>query len=325
MNNRRKLIVALGAGALAAPFGSFAQQPGKVWRVGYLTLRSGIESYEEAFVKGLRELGYVEKKNLIIEWRFADGKSGRLPDLAAELLQLKMDVVVTNATPATKAVQKLTNTIPIVMVGVGDPVGAGLVKSLARPGGNTTGLSNITGELGPKHLEMLLSIAPKVARVAVLVDPNNSVHMTILKSVQSAAPRTGVNIVPTEASSAQEIEDAFSRMIRANAKAVIICGALFNSHLPQIAKLATKHRLPSIAAVQSYTRAGGLMSYGPNPVENSLRAATYVDKIFKGTKPADIPVEQPTLFELYINGKTVKALGLKIPHSLLILADKVIE
>ena len=325
MNNRRKLVIALGAGALTAPFSSFAQQPGKVWRVGYLTLRPGIASREQAFIKGLHELGYVEGKNLIIEWRFAESRNDRLPGLAAELVRLKVDAIVTSATQASIAAQKFTNTIPIVMIGVGNPVGAGLVKSLARPDGNITGLSNITGDLGPKHLEMLLSIVPKLSRVAVLVDPNNPAHRAILKSVQAAALRTGIKIVSAEAESAHKIESAFSVMNQENAKAVIVSGALFNAHLRLIAALAEKHRLPSIAASPDYVEAGGLIAYGQNQIENYLRAAAYVDKIFKGAKPGDLPVEQPTKLGLIINGKIAKALGLTIPQSLLISADKVIE
>ena len=325
MNNRRKLVIALGASAIASPYGSFAQQSAKVWRIGYLTLRSRIEFREETLIEGLRELGYVERKNLIIEWRFADGKSERLSELAAELIRLNPDLIVTSATSATRAAQKLTATIPIVMVGVGDPVGTGLVSNLARPGGNTTGLSNVTGDLGPKHLEMLLSMVPKLTRVAVLVDPNNLQHIAVLTKIQSAALRIGVNIVPAQASYAHDIESAFSVMIRQNARAVIILGALFNSNLRQIAKLAVTHRLPSIAASHEYVKSGGLMSYGQNQIENYSRVSTYVDKIFKGAKPGDLPIEQPTKFEMFINGKTAQTLGLKIPQSLLISADKVIE
>ena len=329
MTTRRELLVMLGASALTAPLSSFAQQQGKVWRVGLLSGSSrpatmGNVSFS-AFLQGMRDLGYVEGKNLVMEWRFADGKSERLPDLAAELVQVKVDVIMTTSAPATQAAQKATTTIPIVMTGTGDPVSSGFVKSLARPGGNITGLSTMTADLGPKHLEMLLSMVPNLSRVAVLVEPGNSSHTAILKGVQAAAPRVGVKIVPAEARTVQEFENAFSLITREKAGAVIVNGSLFTSRHRQIAELAAKHRLASISAYRSYVDAGGLMSYGPNFVDMYRHGATFVDKIFKGAKPSDLPVEQPTTFELLINGKAAKALGLTIPQSLLISATKVIE
>ena len=330
MNNRRKLLVALGAGALAAPLGSFAQQKGKVWRVGFLASRRvavlDSDSTYGSFPQGMRALGYVEGKNLVIELRSADGKSEHLPGLAAELVRLNVDVIVVAGSPATSAAQKATTTIPIVMGSIGDPVGSGFIKSLARPGGNITGLSNIAGDLSPKHLEMLLSFVPKLSRVAVLVNPTNSSHSTILKGIQAAASRVGVNILPLEAGNPQEIENAFSMMAQQNAGAVIVAlDAFFLQQGRQIAELASKNRLPSVSGSREYAEAGGLISYGQNIADHFRRAATYVDKILKGAKPADLPVEQPTKFELLINRKTAKALGLTIPQSLLISADKVIE
>ena len=328
--NRRKLLIALGAGALAAPFASFAQQPGKIWRVGFLALRSPTASNPfvtyGAFLQGMHELGYVEGKNLIIEWRLAEGKVDRLPALAAELVQLKVDVIVAAGVQPTSAAQKATTTIPIVMANSIDPVGSGFVATLARPGGNITGLSNLLGDLSAKHFEMLRSIVPKVTRIAILVNPTNSVHETILKTVQTAAQKSGVTILSVQARIPQEIESAFSTMTKHNSEGVIVANDLFlNQQRRQIAELAAKNRLPSVAAVREYVEDGGLMSYGPKFIENYRRAATYVDKIFKGAKPADLPVEQPTKFELVINRKTAKALGLTIPQSLLISADKVIE
>ena len=330
MNIRRKLVIALGAGALAAPFGSFAQQQGKVWRVGYLGQNVRPASLESggagAFFRALRDLGYVEGKNLVIEWRFAEDKVERLPRLAAELVQLKVDVIMTGGTPAVSAAQKATTTIPIVFGNAGDPVGSGFVKSLARPGGNITGLSNVAVDISSKLLEMLLSMAPKVSHVAVLVNPTNSSHVTVLKNVQTAAQRAGVKVLPVNARTQQEIENGFYLMIRENATAAIIPGdSLFNIRRPQIAALAAKNRLPSISLNSEYAEAGGLMSYGPAPLEQYRRAATYVDKIFKGAKPGELPVERPSTFELAINRKTAAALGLTIPQSLLISADKVIE
>ncbi len=332
MNNRRKFLVALGAGALTVPFGSVAQQQVKVWHVGFLSTQrrpNSIESHAYgAFVQGMRELGYLEGKNLVIEWRFADNKLERLPGLAGELVQLKVDVIVTGGTPAASAAQKATATIPVVMGSAGDPVGSGLIKSLARPGGNITGLTNISVDLSPKHLEMLSNMVPKLSRVAVLLNPNNQSNASTLKGIQAAAQKINKTILPVEARTPQEIENAFSVMSQEHAGAVIVAqDALFAvvGQRRQIAELAMKNRLPSIGAGREYAEDGGLMSYGANFRSIYLRAATYVDKIFRGAKPADLPVEQPTKFELVINGKTAKVLGLTIPQSLLIMADKVIE
>ena len=330
MNNRRKLIVALGASSLAAPFGSFAQQQGKVWRVGFLTQRSRPDFLDSdifgEFPRGMRELGYVEGKNLAIEWRFADGKVERLPGLAEELVQLQVDVIVAAGTPSTSAAQKATTTIPIFMVIVNDPVGSGFAKSLARPGGNITGLSNLTTDLGPKHLEMLINIVPRLSRVAILLNPTNSGHAAMRKNIEAAAQKTNIKILPVEARTPQEIENAFPMITKERAGAVILAqDAIIYQQRRQLAELAAKHRLPSIAVIREFAEAGGLMNYGPSFGDICRRAATYVDKIFKGSKPGNLPVEQPTTFELFINGKTAKALGLKIPQSLLISADKVIE
>ncbi len=330
MNTRRELLVALVAGALAAPFGSFAQQQGKIWRVGFLSGLSRPVSLDSSsfggFPRGMRELGYIEGKNLVIEWRFGEGRVELAPVLAEELVRLKVDVIVSPGWTSTRAAQKATSTIPIVMTVVPDPVGSGYVKSLAHPGGNITGLTTMSSDLGPKHLEMLLSMAPKAARVAFLMNPANSGNLVLLKNVQTAARNTNAKILPVEARSLQEIETAFTRMIKEKAGAVIVVQDLiFNNQVRQIAELAVKNRLPSIGARFEYAQAGGLMSYGPSVTDLYRRSATYVDKIFKGAKPADLPVEQPTRFELVINGKTAKALGLKIPQSLLIRADRVIE
>ncbi len=329
MNKRRKLLLALGATALGSPLTLHAQPATKVWRVGFLGYRSRPDSLDSsfygAFPRGMRELGYIEGKNLTIEWRFADGKADRLPALAAELVQIKVDLIVATGPVVTSAAQKVTTTMPIVMVNAGDPVGQGFVKSLAQPGGNITGLSNMVGELPPKHLEMLRSMVPKLSRVAFLVNPNVTVGGA-LQRLQPAAQKTGITILPFEARTPQEIDRAFSGMYKKNAGAVIVLqDAVFIQQNRQIAELATKHRLPSISGNREFVEAGGLMGYGSNLADGYHRAATYVDKILKGAKPADIPVEQPTIFELFINGKTAKTLGLKIPQSLLISANKVIE
>jgi putative ABC transport system substrate-binding protein len=330
VNRRRQLLIAFGASALGAPLASLAQQQTKIWRVGFLSPRSRPTSldsdYFGAFPRGMRDLGYVEGRNLVIEWRFADGEYGRLPGLAAELVQMKVDVIVAVGTPSTQAAMKATTTIPIVIASQSDPVGSGLVKSLAHPGGNITGLSNIDGDIGPKHLEMLLSVVPKLPRVAVLMNPDNSSHATILRNLQAAAQRSRVAILPTEARTPKEIETAFSVMTREHAGAVIaLSDPLFTQQRHQIAEQATRNRLPSASGNQEYAEAGGLLSYGQNRVELFRRAATYVDKILKGAKPADLPVEQPTKVELVINMKTAKALGIRIPQSILVRADRVIE
>jgi putative ABC transport system substrate-binding protein len=330
MNNRRRLLVALGAGALGAPLACFAQQPGKVWRVGFLSARSRPVSLDSdeygGFPQGMRELGYVEGKNLLIEWRYAEGKYERLPELLAELVRLKVDAIVAPGSPVISAAQKVTTTVPIVVVNAQDPVGSGLIKSLAHPGGNITGLSSLAVDISPKHLEMLLGMVPKLTHVAVLVNFDNPSHPVTLKNVQAAAQKANVKVLPVEARTTPEIEKAFSAMAREKAGAVIVArDALFLQQARQIAELAAKHRLPTISGIREHIEAGGLMTYGPNSTDSFRRAATYVDKILKGAKPGDLPVEQPTKFDLFINRKTAKALGLTIPQSLLIIADKVIE
>jgi putative ABC transport system substrate-binding protein len=241
-------------------------------------------------------------------------------------VQLKVNVIVAQNTTATQAAQRSTTTIPIVMANSGDPVSSGFVKTMARPGGNITGLSSIAGDIGPKLLEMLLSIVPKLSRVAILVNLANSSHTTMLKNIQAAGQRTNVRILSADAENAREIENAFSAMTREKTGAVIVArDALFIQQTRKIAELAMKHRLPSIGQLREYAEAGGLMSYGQELADNYRRASTYVDKMLKGATPGDLPVEQPTKFELFINGKTAKALGFKIPQSLLISADRVIE
>jgi len=330
MNNRRKLVIAIGAGALAGPLRSFAQQQSKIWRVGVLSARRSPASleldYYGAFPRRMSELGYIEAKNLIIEWRFANGDYEVLPRMAAELLKLKPDVILALGPPGAFAAQRATTTIPIVFVVSADPVAAGLVKSLAQPGGNITGLSNLAADLSPKHLEMLVTFVPKLSRVAIMLNPANSAHATALEDVKQAAQKSGIKAVSVTAQTPDEIETAFSTMVRYKAGAVIVAlDPLFIQQVPQIAGLATTHRLPSIFPNREYAEAGGLMSYGQNQIDIYRRAADYVDRIFKGGKPGDLPVEQPTKLELLINSKAAQTLGLTIPPSLRIRADKVIE
>ena len=328
MNNRRNLVIALGAVALTPPFGSFGQQQAKVPRIGFLGATSAADYEKEmgAMQAGLRELGYTVGQNIVFESRWAEGKYEQLPALAAELVRLKVELIVTRGTPATRAAQAATTTIPIIMVGVGDPVGGGFVQSLAHPGGNITGFTPTAGEISAKLLEMLQSMVPKLSRVAALMNSDNSIHARFLQTVQAAAQRTNSKLLPVQVRAAPEIEKAFLTMTRDKAGAVMVPrDALFIQQARKIAELAVKNRLLSIAAFEEFVEAGGLMSYGSSGADRFRRAAIYVDKILKGAKPAFLPVEQPTKFELVINGKTAKALGLTIPQSLLISADKVIE
>ena len=328
MNKRRRLVIAIGVGTAIAPFRSFAQQA-KIWRVGILATRNrpGLLDADAfgQFMRGMRELGYIEGKNLQVEFRWAEGKYERLSGLAAELVELKVDVIVAAGAQDIDAARKATSTIPIVMATSPDPVVSGFAKTLAHPGGNITGLTNFTVDISPKLFEMLQSMVPKLSRLAVMMNPVNSSHAGVLQSVESAAQKAGVKVLPVEARSAVEIERAFSTMAQAKAGGVLVPrDGFYIQQLDQIAKLAAKHRLPSISGYRQYVEAGGLMSYGQNAGESFRRAATYVDKIFKGAKPGDLPIEQPTTFELYINGRTAKALGLTIPQSLGISADKVL-
>ena len=351
MKNRRTLIAALGAGALTTPFAALAQQPaapagaaGKIWRVGGLALASRAASvpFSAAIVQGLRELGYVEGGNLVIEWRYADGDLARLPGLAAELVQLKVDLIVAAGIDATVAAQAATGTIPIVMPATSDPVGNGIIKSLARPGGNITGIADLSAELGGKRLEMLLAMmagpasrptsrptaakTPKVSRIAVLGRSQTRAQLWSLKHIQEAGLSVGITIVPIYAGTVAEIDQAFASMRQQRVAALMLLPNpfLIQQH-NQIAHLAMQQRLPVSAPYAIFAEAGCLMSYGADLLDTFRRSALFVDKIFKGRKPAELPVEQPVKFELVINGKTAKALGLKIPQSLLILADKVIE
>ena len=272
----------------------------------------------------MRDVGYVEGKNLVVESRFADGKLERLPGLAAELVQLKVDVIVTGGSPAISAAQKATSTIPIVMTTAGDPVGSGFVKSLARPGGNITGLSVMSGDTSAKLLELLRSVVPKLSRVAMLTP--STTYGPLSKGVQAAAQKAGVKTLVAEASTPQEIENAFSMMVREKADAVIVGSpTTFAQQHRQIAELALKYRMPSMFQDRVYVEAGGFMGYGQKFTDNYERSATYVDKILKGAKPGDLPVEQPVSFEFVVNLKTAKALGLTIPQSILLRADEVIQ
>jgi len=281
----------------------------------------------DAFRQGLRELGWVEGQNLVIDYRSAEGKLDRLPDLAAELVRLKVDIIVAVPTPAAAAAKNAIETIPIVMIGVGDPVGTGLIASLARPGGNATGLSFSVGlEIAGKLLELLKETVPKVRRVAILSNPANPVQPLLIREVNVAARSLGVQLQHLEARGPNEFDGAFAAMAKERVGALlIVADGMLIFHRTRLADLAARSRLPAAYGWREHVEAGGLMSYGPSLRDLFRRAATYVDKILKGAKPADLPVEQPTKFELVINLKTAKALGLTIPQSVLGRADQVIE
>ena len=318
-------------GGLFSPVGAEAQQAAKIARIGYLANNlAGNPATGEAFLQGLRDLGYVEGRSVVIEYRDAEGKEERLPALAAELVALKVDVIVAAAgTLAALAAQQATRTLPIVFTSAGDPVTSGLVTSLARPGGNVTGLSLLFPELVGKGLELLTQAVPGVSRVAVLQQPGavpEPTYKDILKGADVAARALRVRLQIVEARGPADIDRAFSDMTRARAGALTVLSTpMFASERRRLVDLAAKNRLPTVFSFRVYVDAGGLMSYGPNTADLFRRAATYVDRILKGAKPADLPAEQPTKFELVINMKTAKALGLTIPQSLLGRADEVIQ
>jgi putative ABC transport system substrate-binding protein len=305
-----------------------AQQPTKIPRVGYLATvsLSAIPTRIEAFRQGLRELGYVEGKNISIEYRFAEDRPDRLPGLAAELVRLKVDIIVTAGAPATRAAKEATNTIPIVMTNEGDPVGTGFVASLARPGGNITGLSTLAPELGGKRLEILKEVVPKASRVAVIGSSTVPGYAQVLKEIELAAGALKVKIQYLDVLDPKDIETAFGAASKGRADAVLTLNSpVLQSQRAQIAELAVKNRLPAIYYQSLYVDAGGLMSYSASIIDLDRRAATFVDKILKGRTPADLPVEQPMKFEFIINLKAAKQIGLTIPPNVLVRADKVIK
>jgi putative ABC transport system substrate-binding protein len=325
---RRQFLITTGA-LFAAPLAADAQQPERVARIGYLTgVSPSVHARSrEAFRQGLRDLGYVEGKNVVIEYRYAEGKFERLPDLAAELVRLRVDLIVAAATPPALAAQKATTSIPIVIIGVGDPVGSGLVSSLARPGGNITGLSWVAGlEIAGKRLELLKEVVPTAARAAVLWNPTNPGEVLMFKQIPEAAQALGLRLQSVEWREPRDFEGAFASMTRERADVLsVIETPGITLHAGEIVALAARHRIPVLYGRSEFVNAGGLMFYGADSRDMDRRLATYVAKILKGTKPADLPVEQPTKFELLINLKTAKALGLTIPKSILLRADQVIE
>jgi len=326
--DRRTFIGTLAGGLLATPLAAEAQQAEKVYRIGFLSPGPGPSSSTEAFRQGLRELGYVEGRNLSIEYRWAAGKVERLPELAKELVLLKVNIIVASSTPTIEAAKRATSTIPIVMVAVADPVGSGLIDGLARPGGNVTGLSLMSTDLAGKRLQLVRELLPKATRVAVLTYRGyTSPSKAYLEQMRAAAKQIGLQLMVQEVNeSGDDLPGAFAAVERERAQALDVRVTASSTYNPKrIADLAAQHRLPVVYDARNFVEAGGLVSYGPNLQEINRRAAFYVDRILKGAKPGNLPVEQPTKFELVINLKTAKALGLTVPPSLLRRADEVIQ
>ncbi|HEY5290871.1 MAG TPA: ABC transporter substrate-binding protein [Burkholderiales bacterium] len=336
MNARRDFLIALGAGALAAPLASFAQQQGKVWRIAFLTPTTTESNpgepsaYGLAFMREMQAAGHTFGVDYLIEVRSADGDYERLPALANELVRLNVDIIIPVSPVAVSAAHKASKTVPIVCIGAHDPVGMGMAASLARPGGNLTGLATFYADLIPKHVELLKSILPKASRVAFLAsagaEKDARKDTPLEKTVRDAMQKLGMHLQVVPVESAEQIPRAFAAMTRERAGAFIaIADAIFVRERVQVAELALKHRLPSFFASKENVQAGGLASYGENFIDLFTQAAKYVTKIMKGARPGDLPIEQPTKFELVINMKTAKTLGLAIPQEVLLRADKVIE
>src|SRR5712691_1900973 len=324
---RRDFVVrCVGSAALAWPLAARAQQSGRLPTIGLVGASPSIESQQvAAFVQRLRELAWIDGRNLAIEYRWAEGRNERYAEAAAELVRLKVDVIVTVATPATLAAKQATTVIPIVFGAASDPVGTGLVESLARPGSNVTGLSNQISDTGGKKLELLREVVPSLRRLAILANVGNPAVVLDMGEAQAAARKLGLEVTTSEIRRAEDIAPAFDAL-KGRADALYVCtDPLVNTHRIRVNTLALAARLPTIHGLREYVEAGGLMSYGPNVPDLLRRAADYVDKILRGAKPGEIPVEQPTKFDLVINLATAKALGLKIPESFLLRADEVIE
>ena len=326
---RRGFMAVMAGGLLATPLAAEAQQAGKVYRIGLLDFSApdpARQAWWNAFRQQMRELGYVEGQNVSFEPRWAQGEDDRLPKLAAELVGLKVDLIVTAGSNAALAAKRATSTIPIVTASGSDPVAVGLVASLRQPGGNVTGMTSLNSELAAKRLELLRNVAPRASRIAILWDERDAGSRLNVDETEAAAKTAGLTIQRVAVGSAAGIEAAFATVVRGRAGAlIIVITARLFSYRKRIAELAVKHRLPTVVGLREYVEAGGLASYGTDFPDIFRRAAVYVDKILKGAKPADLPVEQPTKFELVINLKTAKALGLSIPPSLLGRADEVIQ
>jgi putative ABC transport system substrate-binding protein len=328
MKTRRQLISTLGAGTLVVPFCAMAQPAAKVWRIGLLSPTSPqvTANWHQALRQGLGHHGWIEGKNFSIEYRYAQGRDDRLAELAAELVRLNVDVIVAENPNAAIAAHQATKTIPIVIVVAGDPVALGLARSLSHPGGNVTGQSTMTFELSGKRLELMKELLPSLSKVAVLWNPLSPASTLNWNEIQKPAKQLGLQLHSMEVRSARGLDDAFESASRARATGLVITpDSLFISNLESIAKLSRKHRMLSVFHFSEYAEVGGFLSYGSNRTEMYRTSATLVDKILRGAKPGDLPVEQSTKLELVLNLKTAKALGIRIPQSILVRADKVIE
>jgi ABC-type uncharacterized transport system substrate-binding protein len=327
VSRRRKLLIAFGAAALASPFASFAQQqPAKTVRIGFLGAETASEtaSRVEAMRNGLRDLRYVEGKNLVIEFRWAEGKYDRLRDLAADLVGLKIDVLVTDGAKASIAAKQATTTVPIVIGNVSDPIALGLVSGLARPGGNITGSASFGPESGAKRLELLREFMPRIRLVGVLLNPGNPSSVPKLEALQAAATAMKVDLYPAEVRKPNEFDGVFAALAKKRVEALIVdTDTLFVANGNAIAALATRVRLPTVGSAE-FAEAGGMVGYGPNLLELFRRVGYFVDRILKGAKAGDLPIERATRFELVINTQTAKALGITIPQAILVRADRVI-
>jgi putative ABC transport system substrate-binding protein len=320
------LIVTLALGLLAAPPAAAAQQPRKVYRIGWLQPAPLSRARQEGFLQGLRDLGYIEGKDFIIEYRWEEGRFDRMQALATELVRLNVDIIVSSNTAALLAIKRATTTIPVVMLNPGDPIATGIVEGLARPGGNITGVTQMASELNGKRLELLKEIVPNLSRVAFLTNSANPSVTLSLRQTEVAAGVLGVSVQALDVRAPDELQRAFSAFTRGRAQALVVPpDSTRLSQRRHIVDLAAKGRLPAMYSYREFVDSGGLIAYAPHGTDQFRRAATYVDKILKGAKPADLPVEQPTRFELVINLKTAKALGVTIPQSVLVRADQVIQ
>ena len=319
---RRDWLKVMGAVALVAPFGAYSQQPGKVWRIGYLGTAAGPSASVDAFREQLRTLGYVEGRNVTYEFRWTAGREEHVQELAEELVRLKVDLMVTQTSFVTLAAKRATSTIPIVMTGSANAVGAGVIASLARPGGNITGVTGNATETDAKRLQLLREVVPKATRVATLVWDKSIVKPLFIEQLGKAAKQMGMTIIQHEVSAPEGFEAVFAAMQRARAQALVVQSDAFtNSHRKRIVDLAARYRLPAIYQNSPWMDEGGLMYYGASGIAMTRLAATYVDRILKGAKPADLPVEEPTQYELVVNLKTARALGLTIPQAVLLRAE----
>jgi ABC-type uncharacterized transport system substrate-binding protein len=318
------LAVALALSLAIAPVAAEAQQSAESRRIGFLRSGPPPKSWVEGLQQGLRDRGYVEGKTIVTEIRFTDGSIDKLPELVAELLRLKVDVIVASGTPAALAAKNVTRTVPIVVVAVNDPVGTGLVASLARPGENITGLTNQTPDLAMKRVELLKEVVPQLSRLAVLGNPAHPAYASQLKTIETGARSLGVQLDIIAVRGPNDFEAAFKTARRAQAL-IQLDDVLLTTHRTRLVELTGHNRLPAVYGIREFVDGGGLMSYGVSVVDLYRRAAIYVDKILKGAKPRDLPVEQPTTFELVINLQTARALGITVPHSLLLRADHVIH